>query len=105
WQKHDSLASGEAAHVDPRFVAVRNFVDIEVLVFLRCKVQINLRALEALHVFFKLSGINAMRKHETDHERGVHDLPEAELLQNLIGYSPHAGRGDVAVDGCIDPRP
>jgi prophage maintenance system killer protein len=57
-----------------------------VLVFLRRKVQINLRALEALHVFLDLGGIDVMWK-QTDHERGVHDLAEAELLENLICYS------------------
>jgi hypothetical protein len=33
------------------------------------------------------------------------DLPEAELLQNLISYSPDARRRHVAFDADVDPRP
>src|SRR5262249_11341503 len=104
-QKHDTLAARETAHIDPRFVAVGDFVQVEVFVLLRREVEIHLRALEALHVFVDVGRLDPMGKHEGDHEGRVDDLAEAELLQDLIGYSPDAGRRNVAFEAGIDPRP
>src|SRR5262249_50021744 len=75
-QKHNTLAAREAAHIDPRFVVVGDLVEVEVLVLLRREVEIHLRALEALHVFVDVGRIDAMGKHEGDHELRVDDLAE-----------------------------
>src|SRR5262245_19014716 len=104
-QKHDSLPAREATHVDAGLVAVRDLVQIEVLVLFRREVQIHLRALEALHVFIDVGWVDAIWKHESDHERRVDDLAKPELLQNLIGYPPDARRRHVAFDAGVDPRP
>ena len=97
-QEYDALAGREAADLDHRLVAFRNLVEIEMFELLRREVEVDLGALQAVHVFLDVGRIDRLRKHESDHERAVGNLAEAELLQHQIGQAPHAGGRQIAVD-------
>src|SRR5947207_1452828 len=75
-QEHDPLPRRKAPHVDPGSVALRDLVQIEMLVFLRFEIELRLRTPETGHVLCDVSAGDPGRKHEGNHESGIDDLSE-----------------------------
>src|SRR5262245_17380003 len=104
-QEHNAFPGRESTHVDRRFIAIRNLVDVIVLVLFRFDIEVHLGTPQAAHVFFNVALIYFIGEHEADHERRINDLAETQLFQHLEGEAPHARCRHVARDSNIDPRP
>src|SRR3954453_15233758 len=104
-QENDPLPRRKAPHVEPGSIALRNLVQIEMLVFLRLEIEGHLRTPQTGHVLCDVAAGDPGREHEGYYESGIDGLSESHLLEHLIGQAPDARRPNIEIDRGVDTRP
>ena len=96
--EHDALARAPAARVHLLEEARREFVAVVVRVALGPQVDVALRAAQRAEILLHVLRVHVARDHGGDHEGGVDDLAEAELLGEVVRAAEQRRRRHLAVD-------
>ena len=96
--EHQALAGAPAPGVHEGMEADRELVAVVVRVEIGPDVDVALRALQRPEEPLEVLGVRLAVDHRRDHERGVDDLPEAELLGEVVRAAEQGGRRRLALD-------
>src|SRR5580692_6365067 len=96
--EHDAFARSPSLRVHHRVIAHREFFLVVVRVGFGPQIDIALRPLQRTEVLAQLGRLGVAPDHARNHERGVDDLAESELLREIVRTTEQCSSRNLTID-------